>query len=195
MAGSAVGEKPKLTMEEYSFFLETFDRRFLSVDQLNQIVSMHGFARFRTKKDILASLRPLSLMLPRRSTIGDTRISPFAAMLSVDEIKEDIGAIGWQDCPVNSVLSTRSGEEWLQEAVSISSVAAPAAADQIRKKKKKKKMKNLLSIASPAAAAVSPVTVSWGMKKRRSLGPTQSPLADSGPLLLLADHAETAGRT
>ncbi|KAH7678619.1 hypothetical protein IHE45_06G008600 [Dioscorea alata] len=190
MGESMVGAKPKLTFEEYAIFFDSMDRRFLSVDQLNQIVSMHGFARFRTKKAIMASLRPLNLMPPWRSTIEDSMISPFDTALALDDIKEDIAAIGWQDCPVNSIITARSGEEWVYETGPNSSSSAAVAAQGI-KKRRTRKMRRLISIA--AVAAASPVTPSWAVKKRRSSG--RSPLADAGSLLLLADHAESASRT
>ncbi|XP_039127308.1 uncharacterized protein LOC120263462 isoform X3 [Dioscorea cayenensis subsp. rotundata] len=90
MGESSVGAKPKLTLEEYSIFFDTMDRRFLSVDQLNQ-------------DHMLGLIETLDLVSLTRSTIQQGGASSRRSRLLVDELQRDMDAIGWGACRVGSV--------------------------------------------------------------------------------------------
>ncbi|XP_008797444.1 uncharacterized protein LOC103712646 [Phoenix dactylifera] len=127
--------KQKLTLEDYLYFLNNLDRHRLSLDQLNQIVFMHGFIRFRTKKEILANLNAYDLMRPTRSTIRERGTTSCAA-LELEEVKDDIAALGWQECPIGSLSTVRPRAlapvaEAAPEAVSISSASAASHLDRL----------------------------------------------------------------
>ncbi|XP_073113730.1 uncharacterized protein [Elaeis guineensis] len=115
------GERPKLTLEDYvAFFNNKHGRSGLTIAQLNQIVLMHGFVKLHRcqKAHILMALRSLELMRPDRSTLR--HLPPVTgAALSLEDVKRDIESLGWQECPVASVLSV--GETAAMEAVPISS--------------------------------------------------------------------------
>ncbi|KAG1365296.1 hypothetical protein COCNU_12G002960 [Cocos nucifera] len=158
------GEKRKLTLEDYVYFLNNPDSPRLNLDKLNQIVFMHGFIRFRTKKEILANLSGFDLMRPTRSTIRERGITLCAA-LELEEVKDDIAAIGWQECPIGSLTTVRplapvestaaeAEPEPEPEAVSISSASgashldrfAAASSSGLKKRKRKPRTASLRSL-------------------------------------------------
>ncbi|XP_010931740.1 uncharacterized protein [Elaeis guineensis] len=159
-------EKRKLTLEDYVYFLNNLDSPRLNLDQLNQIVFMHGFIRFRTKKEILANVSGFDLMRPTRSTIRERGITS-CAVLELEEVKDDIAAIGWQECPIGSLTTVRplapapapvesTAVEPEPEAASISSAsaashlgrlaAASSSSSGVKKRKRKPKTASLRSL-------------------------------------------------
>ncbi|KAH7655110.1 hypothetical protein IHE45_19G185000 [Dioscorea alata] len=142
--------KEKLSLEGYLFFVETRNRRWYSVDQLNQVISMHGFCRLRTKKAIIAALKPVELMAASRSTLEKNRsITAVDAGLELEEIQRDIAAIGWAECPLSSVLtipSSPTDDPIKKRPISIANWGA--------KKKRNKAPPSLLPDAGPHPLSV-----------------------------------------
>ncbi|KAE8810751.1 hypothetical protein D1007_12471 [Hordeum vulgare] len=111
-------DRPRLTMEDYVLFFTTRSGRGLTVDQLNQILFMHGFKKFHNsnKPVIVDALNSLEPLRPRRSTVSTNAVAPppgaagpSAAVLSTEAVKRDIQDLGWGECPVGSVLSIHAG--------------------------------------------------------------------------------------
>ncbi|KAK6930274.1 hypothetical protein RJ641_004368 [Dillenia turbinata] len=129
-----VREKRKLWLEDYEAFMETlisvkgqidfeketsvfptlraiFNSNFrrFSIDQLNQIIEMHGFIKIHRcpKKDVLEATSCIDLTLPKRSTI-DENISAYNSYSSIDEINQALAALEWQECPVKFVEALNS---------------------------------------------------------------------------------------
>ncbi|KAF8683904.1 hypothetical protein HU200_044848 [Digitaria exilis] len=123
-------ERPRLTLEDYIVFFTTRSGKGLSIDHLNQIIYMHGFAKVHRapKPAIVDSLRSVELMRPRCSTVllnatvpPPCAVPAAAAALSMDQATRDIEDLGWRECPVGSLLSVRAGM--------LSSPAVAAAAE------------------------------------------------------------------
>ncbi|XP_072996772.1 uncharacterized protein [Typha latifolia] len=141
-----------VTLEDYAFFLRNPNRHHLTVDQLNQIVFMHGLIKLHRhhKTVIVDSLFSLDLMPPTQSTIR-AGASP-AALLSLEEVKQDIEALGWQECPVGSILTVGSGE-WAVALARVSpstrlSSSTPGGGAPKKAGKKRKLVSTLLSFPS-----------------------------------------------
>ncbi|XP_042478594.1 uncharacterized protein LOC122059691 [Macadamia integrifolia] len=104
--------KTKLWLDNYETFLENRNENVLSVNHLNQIINMHGFAKLhRSPKDVLAnSIGTINLLVPFRSTLElkDT-VSPYA-FLKTEEVIQDLSTLEWQECLVQSVETVRSGK-------------------------------------------------------------------------------------
>ncbi|KAM3229219.1 hypothetical protein ACQJBY_060238 [Aegilops geniculata] len=110
--------RPRLTLEDYVLFFTTRSGRDLTVDQLNQILFMHGFKKFynSNKPVIVDALNSLDLLRPRRATFSINAVAPppgaagpSAAQLSTEAVKRDIQDLGWRECPMGSVLSVHAG--------------------------------------------------------------------------------------
>ncbi|XP_043700299.1 uncharacterized protein LOC122651021 [Telopea speciosissima] len=104
--------KTKMWLENYETFLENRNENDLSINQLNQIIHMHGFAKVhRHPKDFLAnSISTINLLVPFRSTLEmkDT-ISP-CAFHKTEEVMKDLCTLDWQECTVQSVETLSSGK-------------------------------------------------------------------------------------
>ncbi|KAG8063652.1 hypothetical protein GUJ93_ZPchr0003g17521 [Zizania palustris] len=96
-----------LTLEKYHrFFVDPWSTR-LTIDHLNHIISMHGFVKLHNtrKRDIMDRMvGRFDLQPPCRSTLhraGET----WAAVITADDARDDVDAIGWMECPVGGVAA------------------------------------------------------------------------------------------
>lgn len=98
----------KLTVEEYLDFSD--DRTlYLTVNQLRQIISMHGFKKIEAQKSILNEMvTTMELMDLHRSTLLDGGVSGDAC-LTLEEVINDLKSLDWQDCHVTSLLAYGAG--------------------------------------------------------------------------------------
>lgn len=96
-------------------------------------------------------------MRPWRSTVEERGIAP-SPDLGLKEVADDIRAIGWQECPIGSILAVRSGHP-----------SHPKAAEDAKElKKKKKKMRAVEQVASAEAeSSTSAVAADEAMKKKK----------------------------
>lgn len=109
----------------------------------------------------MANLNGFDLMRPTRSTIREHGITSCAA-LELEEVKDDIAAIGWQECPIGSLTTVRppaqalvesTAAEQEPEAVSISSASTAshlgrlaASSSGVKKRKRRPKTASLRSL-------------------------------------------------
>lgn len=114
------------------------------------------------QKEIGEDLRRLDLMRPWRSTVEERGIAP-SPDLGLKEVADDIRAIGWQECPIGSILAVRSGLP--------SHPKATEDAKELKRKnekKKKKKMRAAEQAASvEAESSTSAVAADEAMKKKK----------------------------
>ncbi|KAG6530062.1 uncharacterized protein LOC122040227 [Zingiber officinale] len=158
-------EAKSITLEEYAgFFHNPHLRHLLSHYQLNQIIVMHGFVKLHRwpKELILNAIESLDLMPPERSTVRERlKASVPLTMMSLEEAKQGIDALGWQECPLGSVLSFSAAGADVVETPSQTAPrarlnrpsAATARTGQQGKggRRKRKRMKELALIDLPAA--------------------------------------------
>ncbi|KAK2665877.1 hypothetical protein Ddye_004451 [Dipteronia dyeriana] len=104
-------EEEKLSMEEYLDFVVSPKDAALTVQFLNQIISMHGFKRIhKTRKSVLSeAVNTLDLMNPSRSTLEEN-ISPCASV-ALGDIMVDLNDLGWQECCITSIKTLGSGQD------------------------------------------------------------------------------------
>ncbi|KAF3339878.1 WRKY transcription factor 11 [Carex littledalei] len=107
------GKPKQLTYEEYFAFFHDHCADHLTVDQLNQVLSMHGFVHLKShnREEVIDAVRSLDLILPSRSTFLSCAAQPGSSgamsALSLEEAKLDITKTGWEECPVRSVATIR----------------------------------------------------------------------------------------
>ncbi|CAA0807361.1 Unknown protein [Striga hermonthica] len=94
----------KLSVEDYLGFIE--DRTLdLTVSQLAQIVSIHGFKKRKFPKGVLVDMiSTMDLMDLRRSTLLDGGVSGDTSLTLKEAIK-DLNDLNWQECHVTSMLT------------------------------------------------------------------------------------------
>ncbi|XP_072974677.1 uncharacterized protein [Typha angustifolia] len=153
-------EKRKMTLQGYVAFVrreESNRLSWLNLKQLNEIVRMHGFMALRTKKEIFTYLRPSDLMPPWRSTVQDRGVMP-CAELDLNEVRDDVAAIGWQECPITSLAALRSclppGTELDSSSAAVhglSSVPEDAASRDCQTEPESKKRKRRRKTKPPPA--------------------------------------------
>ncbi|XXG84461.1 hypothetical protein AAC387_Pa10g1971 [Persea americana] len=104
--------RKKIKLEEYIDFHENPLQPDLTINHINQIINMHGFIKLhnRPKKELLDALSSIDEKLsPLRSTVQESISS--CAFLSIEEVKEDLAALEWQECPVQSIMTAKPVEE------------------------------------------------------------------------------------
>ncbi|RWR94303.1 putative pathogenesis-related protein isoform X1 [Cinnamomum micranthum f. kanehirae] len=104
--------RTKIKLEEYIDFHENRLQPDLTINQINQIINMHGFIKLhnRPKKELLDALSSIDeMMSPLRSTVQESISS--CAFLSIEEVKEDLAVLEWQECPVQSIMTAKPVEE------------------------------------------------------------------------------------
>ncbi|KAF3444026.1 hypothetical protein FNV43_RR13716 [Rhamnella rubrinervis] len=100
----------KLSLEDYiTFFIQSDSHFSLTVNQLNQIISMHGYKKIhKTPKKFLSdAVDKLRLMDPSRSTVEYNFISPIA-FTSLEDVILDLKDLNWQECCVTSIETLSS---------------------------------------------------------------------------------------
>ncbi|KAK6254384.1 hypothetical protein QUC31_016135 [Theobroma cacao] len=99
--------KTEIKLEDYEHFLgNPYDDAF-SYQQLNKIIYMHGFKKIhkRRKADLYEALSTIDLIKPQRSTLKDDYPPYDDSALSLDQVKQDLQTLQWQECPVQSIHS------------------------------------------------------------------------------------------
>ncbi|RRT37451.1 hypothetical protein B296_00047953 [Ensete ventricosum] len=100
---------------------------------------------------IVAALNSLDLMRPDRSTVQGQVATPVGVALSLEEAKQDIAALGWQECPLGSIITVGAAADAVEAAVPVSvstslshskpsSAAGGGAQHKSNGKKKRKRM-------------------------------------------------------
>ncbi|XP_057782652.1 uncharacterized protein LOC131000653 [Salvia miltiorrhiza] len=99
--------RKKLDVEDYLDLID--DRNLpLTVRQLREIISMHGFKKIEAPKGILKEMvATMELMDLHRSTLLDGVSGD--ACLTLKEVKDDLKSLKWQDCHVTSLLTYGAG--------------------------------------------------------------------------------------
>ncbi|XP_043725947.1 uncharacterized protein LOC122672549 [Telopea speciosissima] len=103
-----------IDLETYEGFLQNPYDQFFTNDQLNQIIYMHGFSKLHRhpKKDLIGTLSTMDLLIPLRSTLKES-VSSYAS-LSIEQVKEDLDVLEWQECPVQSVETVKLPRQEVQ---------------------------------------------------------------------------------
>uniref|UniRef100_A0A2P2N3I3 DUF7787 domain-containing protein n=1 Tax=Rhizophora mucronata TaxID=61149 RepID=A0A2P2N3I3_RHIMU len=99
----------KISLEDYLNFLQSSDSYGLTVNSLNQIISMHGFRRiFQAPKKVLSdAVCTLDLVDPSRSTLNDGGISS-CAFLNLEDIAADLDDLDWGECCITAIRTVNS---------------------------------------------------------------------------------------
>ncbi|GAB2274733.1 hypothetical protein Dimus_009505 [Dionaea muscipula] len=98
----------KLSLEKYLSFINSPSTDSLTVPELNQIISMHGFKKIKAKKVILVeALNAIDhLADPSRSTLRDSISS--LAFTQLDDVITDLTDLNWQECSITSMKTLNS---------------------------------------------------------------------------------------
>ncbi|XP_047942029.1 uncharacterized protein LOC125188952 [Salvia hispanica] len=100
-------KRKKLDVEDYLDFIDDRDLP-LTVGQLREVISMHGFKKIEAPKAILMEMvSTMELMDLQRSSLLDGVSGD--ASLTLKEVKDDLKSLSWQDCHVTSVLTYGAG--------------------------------------------------------------------------------------
>ncbi|RCV45128.1 hypothetical protein SETIT_9G428400v2 [Setaria italica] len=96
-----------LTLEKYHhFFLDPWGTK-IRIDQLNQILLIHGFIKLhhgRKGRIMECLVGQVDLLPPRRSTLHQPS-APSAAAITAAQVRDDVEAIGWVECPIGCVAT------------------------------------------------------------------------------------------
>ncbi|CAJ1978820.1 unnamed protein product [Sphenostylis stenocarpa] len=129
--GTSTKKRPskndKLSLEDYLHLLHSRQTLHLTMNQLNQVIRIHGFKKIHhaPKKVLVDAVESLDLLDMPRSTLSDG-VSAFAAM-ALDEVVADLAELNWQECCVTSVekISFSDGQRVLP-----ASSMLPSSSDQ-----------------------------------------------------------------
>ncbi|XP_058735257.1 uncharacterized protein LOC131607256 [Vicia villosa] len=93
----------KLGLEDYIHLLHSRHAIDLTMNQLNQVIRIHGFKKIHhaPKKVLMDAVDTLDLLDLPRSTLSES-ISAFAD-LTVEEAIADLADLNWQECCVTSI--------------------------------------------------------------------------------------------
>ncbi|XP_014524407.1 uncharacterized protein LOC106780626 isoform X3 [Vigna radiata var. radiata] len=93
----------KVWLEDYLHFLHSRQTLHLTMNQLNQVIRIHGFKKIHNapKKVLVEAVESLDLVDVPRSTLRDS-VSAFAAV-ALEEVVADLAELKWQECCVTSV--------------------------------------------------------------------------------------------
>ncbi|XP_068483976.1 uncharacterized protein [Phaseolus vulgaris] len=123
--GSSMKKRPskkdKVLLEDYLHLLHSRQTLHLTINQLNQVIRIHGFKKIHhaPKKVLVEAVESLDLVNVPRSTLCDS-VSAFAAV-ALEDVVADLAELKWQECCVTSVerISLSEGKSVL-----------PASSDQ-----------------------------------------------------------------
>ncbi|KAK8464145.1 hypothetical protein PHAVU_011G133700 [Phaseolus vulgaris] len=114
-------KKDKVLLEDYLHLLHSRQTLHLTINQLNQVIRIHGFKKIHhaPKKVLVEAVESLDLVDVPRSTLCDS-VSAFAAV-ALEDVVADLAELKWQECCVTSVerISLSEGKSVL-----------PASSDQ-----------------------------------------------------------------
>ncbi|WJX44644.1 hypothetical protein P8452_31594 [Trifolium repens] len=93
----------KLCLEDYIHLLHSRNTVDLTMNQLNQVIRMHGFKKIHhaPKKVLTDAVDALDLVDLPRSTLSEN-VSAFA-IPTVEEVVADLGDLNWSECCVTSI--------------------------------------------------------------------------------------------
>ncbi|XP_055801027.1 uncharacterized protein LOC129870317 [Solanum dulcamara] len=92
----------KMTLEKYLDYIDSNKQFDLTIANLNEIISIHGFKKTKGQKKVLAeAVNTIELMDLRRSTLQEEISSE--AFVSLDEAIKDLTHLNWQECCVTSL--------------------------------------------------------------------------------------------
>ncbi|AES89772.1 uncharacterized protein [Medicago truncatula] len=93
----------KLCLEDYIHLLHSRNTNDLTMNQLNQVIRIHGFKKIHhaPKKVLTDAVDAIDLVDLPRSTLSES-ISVFA-VLTVEEAVADLSDLNWQECCVTSI--------------------------------------------------------------------------------------------
>ncbi|KZV35163.1 hypothetical protein F511_06869 [Dorcoceras hygrometricum] len=141
-----------LSVEDYLDFFDNRDARHLTVNQLLQIIGMHGFRKIRIQKKILIDIvSTIELMELRRSTLLNDSVSGDAP-LALEEVIDDLKHLDWKECHVTSLLNqgNEASASATSTATSCNTVSVKRRGSKKRKNSKKAKVRQDLLIDSAA---------------------------------------------
>ncbi|KAL9244458.1 hypothetical protein vseg_018233 [Gypsophila vaccaria] len=104
-------DRKTFSLETYLGFLLTRDRRNLSVDHINKIVSIHGFKKGSVRKIAEETLNLITNPIhPARSTLKDDIPSSKSVqpIVTLTEVVKDLKLLNWQECSITSVKTISS---------------------------------------------------------------------------------------
>ncbi|XP_058002363.1 uncharacterized protein LOC131179509 [Hevea brasiliensis] len=104
------------------------------------------------------ALSAIDLMKPQRSTLKD-KLWPYDSSLSLDQMKEDLETLNWQECPVQSIetisqLESSGGSDVVSKSLPMSSFEIS------RKRRRSKRMRNIADNGTAARCNIPPV-LTW----------------------------------
>ncbi|WVZ02818.1 hypothetical protein V8G54_023624 [Vigna mungo] len=105
--GSSMKKRPskndKVWLDDYLHFLHSRQTLHLTMNQLNQVIRIHGFKKIYNapKKVLVEAVESLDLVDVPRSTLRDS-VSAFAAV-ALEDVVVDLAELKWQECCVTSV--------------------------------------------------------------------------------------------
>ncbi|TMW94647.1 hypothetical protein EJD97_009971 [Solanum chilense] len=92
----------KMTLEKYVDFIDSKKQSDLTIPNLNEIISIHGFKKSKRQKKVLAdAVNTMELIDLRRSTLQEEISSE--AFVTLDEAIKDLTNLNWQECCVTSL--------------------------------------------------------------------------------------------
>ncbi|XP_049347134.1 uncharacterized protein LOC125811652 [Solanum verrucosum] len=92
----------KMTLEKYVDFIDSNKQFDLTIPNLNEIISIHGFKKSKRQKKVLAdAVNTIELMDLQRSTLQEEISSE--AFVTLDEAIKDLTHLNWQECCVTSL--------------------------------------------------------------------------------------------
>lgn len=130
----------KLSLHDYLDFLMAKSHEHLTVKFLNQVVSMHGFAKVFSggKKVLIDAVEALDVIDPSRSTL-QSGISSSACM-TLEDIIADLNNLNWQECCVTSIKILNSPKE-ISSSLQVSESSTP----NLKPKRKRKAIGKLMA--------------------------------------------------
>ncbi|XP_019232513.1 PREDICTED: stress protein DDR48 isoform X2 [Nicotiana attenuata] len=143
-------QKKKISLENYLDIIHSHKQLDdLNIANLKEIISMHGFKKMETTKNVLIeAVKTMELMDLSRSTLQE-EISSEEAVVSVDEAIKDLTQLNWQECCVASLQTI---------CFSADGVVRDYSNHCHEKKKKKKKKTNNDASASSVPNIMLPPT-------------------------------------
>ncbi|KAF2289051.1 hypothetical protein GH714_025502 [Hevea brasiliensis] len=94
-----------------------------------------------SQRDLYDALSAIDLMKPQRSTLKD-KLWPYDSSLSLDQMKQDLETLNWQECPVQSIetisqLESSGGSDVVSKSLPMSSFEISG------KRRRSKRMRNI----------------------------------------------------
>ncbi|KDP27969.1 hypothetical protein JCGZ_19049 [Jatropha curcas] len=104
-------KKKAISLEAYEHFLDDPSQDALNMNQLNEVILMHGFKKIyqRPKHVLYDALITVDLIKLQRSTLKD-ELSPYGSSVSLDQVKLDLEALDWPECHIHSIESVGQTE-------------------------------------------------------------------------------------